>query len=93
VSKKSNEITAIPELLKVLELSGAIVTLDSMGCQTKIVNQIVNQQADYLITLKKNQPGLYGRVEDLFQLALSDQKNEQFSSNWTLDKQLKDSRT
>ena len=84
VSKKSNEITAVPELLKVLELSGAIVTLDAMGCQTKIVNQIVNQEADYLITLKKNQPGLYERVEDLFQLALSDNKNEHFSSNYSV---------
>ena len=75
VSKKSNEITAVPELLKVLGVSGAIVTLDAMGCQTKIVNQIANQKADYLITLKKNQPGLYERVENLFNQALSDNKN------------------
>lgn len=72
VSKKSNEITAVPELLKVLELSGAIVTLDAMGCQKKIVNQIVNQKADYLITLKKNQTGLYRAVDKLFQDALSE---------------------
>lgn len=84
VSKKSNEITAIPELLKALELSGAIVTIDAMGCQTKIASQIVNQEADYLITLKKNQPGLYERVDELFKLALSDSKNEQFSSNYSL---------
>jgi predicted transposase YbfD/YdcC len=84
VDKKSNEITAVPELLKVLELSGAIVTLDAMGCQTKIVNQIVNQKADYLITLKKNQPGLYRRVEDLFKLALSDNKDEHISSNYSV---------
>jgi predicted transposase YbfD/YdcC len=84
VSKKSNEITAVPELLKVLELSGAIVTLDAMGCQTKIVNQITNQKADYLITLKKNQSGLYKRVNELFKLALSDHKNEQFSSNYSV---------
>lgn len=84
VSKKSNEITAVPELLKVLELSGAIVTLDAMGCQTKIVSQIVNQKADYLITLKKNQSGLYKRVDELFKLALSDRKNEQFSSNYSV---------
>jgi hypothetical protein len=50
VAKKSNEITAIPELLKVLELKGAIVTLDAMGCQRETVNQIVEQKADYLIT-------------------------------------------
>ncbi len=82
VAKKSNEITAVPELLKVLELSGAIVTLDAMGCQTKIVNQIINQKADYLITLKKNQPGLYERVENLFQLALSENKINFESSNF-----------
>jgi predicted transposase YbfD/YdcC len=84
VSKKSNEITAIPELLKVLELSGAIVTLDAIGCQTKIVNQITNQKADYLITLKKNQSGLYKRVDELFEQALSEQKNKQFSSNYSV---------
>ena len=83
VSKKSNEITAIPELLKVLELSGAIVTIDAVGCQTKIVNQIANQKADYLITLKKNQSGLYKRVDELFNLALSDCKNESLSSKYT----------
>ncbi len=71
VAKKSHEITAIPELLKVLELSGAIITLDAMGCQKKIVNQIVEQEADYLITLKKNQSGLYCAVDKLFKDALS----------------------
>jgi predicted transposase YbfD/YdcC len=84
VSKKSNEITAIPELLKVLELSGAIVTLDAIGCQTKIFNQITKQKADYLITLKKNQNGLYKRVDELFEQALSEQKNKQFASNYSV---------
>lgn len=50
IGKKSNEITAVPELLQALELSGAIVTLDAMGCQTKIVNQIINQKALSRIT-------------------------------------------
>ena len=57
--------------LKVLELSGAIVTLDAMGCQKKIVNQIVSQEANYLICLKKNQGGLYRAVDELFKDALS----------------------
>ena len=74
VSKKSNEITAVPKLLKVLKLSGAIVSLDAMGCQKKIVNQIIEQKDDYLITLKNNQPGLYERVAELFQLDLSQDK-------------------
>ncbi len=54
VDNKSNEITAIPQLLKVLSLSGCLVTIDAMGCQKEIVKQITEQQADYVITLKKN---------------------------------------
>jgi predicted transposase YbfD/YdcC len=71
VDKKSNEITAIPQLLKVLYLKGAIVTIDVMGCQKDIVSQIIEKEADYVIALKKNQGGLYQRVDDLFKEALS----------------------
>lgn len=53
VDEKSNEITAIPELIKVLELSGCIVTIDAMGCQKEIVKLIAEQNADYIITLKR----------------------------------------
>ena len=70
VEQKSNEITAIPELLKVLSLKGCIVTIDAMGCQKKIIKQIIDQDADYVIALKKNQGGLYERVEKLFEQAL-----------------------
>ncbi len=70
VDEKSNEITAIPKLLKVLYLKGCIVTLDAMGCQREIVSQIVSQGADYVITVKKNQGSLYERVEALFKQAL-----------------------
>jgi predicted transposase YbfD/YdcC len=66
VKQKSNEITAIPELLKVLYLTGAVVTIDAMGCQKEIVNQIITQGADYIIALKKNQGGLYTRAVELF---------------------------
>ena len=66
VDEKSNEITAIPELLKVLSLRGCIVTIDAMGCQKEIVKLIAGQEADYVITLKKNQGSLYKRVEALF---------------------------
>ncbi|NEO25175.1 ISAs1 family transposase [Moorena sp. SIO4A5] len=65
VDEKSNEITAIPKLIKVLELSGCIITIDAMGCQKEIVKQIVAKEADYLITLKKNQAYLYERVEKI----------------------------
>ncbi len=70
VNEKSNEITAIPELLKVLSLRGCIVTIDAMGCQKEIVKQIREAGGDYIITLKKNQGGLYERVEALFKEAL-----------------------
>lgn len=70
VGSKSNEITAIPELLKVLSLKGCIVTIDAIGCQKKIIKQITSQEGDYVIALKKNQGGLYERVEKLFEQAL-----------------------
>ncbi len=70
VDSKSNEITAIPKLLKVLCLKGCIVTLDAMGCQREVVTQIATQEADYVITLKKNQASLYERVEATFKQAL-----------------------
>ena len=55
VANKSNEITAIPELLKLLELHGAVVTIDAMGCQRTIAAQIIDQKADYVLGLKGNQ--------------------------------------
>jgi predicted transposase YbfD/YdcC len=74
VDDKSNEITAIPELLRVLALQGCIVTLDAMGCQTEIASQIVDQGADYLLALKANHGHLYQEVERLFKDALTDPK-------------------
>jgi predicted transposase YbfD/YdcC len=71
VDEKSNEITAIPELLKVLELSGCIVTIDAIGCQKAIVKLITEQSADYVIALKKNQGNLYDEVEKLFKSGIS----------------------
>ncbi|NEV65161.1 ISAs1 family transposase, partial [Thiorhodococcus minor] len=64
--EKSNEITAIPKLLELLELKGAIVTIDAMGCQTKIAEQIVDQGADYVLGLKGNQGTLHEEVADFF---------------------------
>jgi predicted transposase YbfD/YdcC len=71
VDSKSNEITAIPELIKVLELNGCIVTIDAIGCQKEIVRLITQQNADYVITLKKNQGNLYESVENLFLSGIS----------------------
>jgi predicted transposase YbfD/YdcC len=70
VDEKSNEITAIPELLKVLDLNGCIVTIDAMGCQREVVKLIKERGGDYVITLKKNQSSLYSRVENLFKQAV-----------------------
>jgi len=64
---KSNEITAIPELLKVLELTGSIVTIDAMGCQKAIVSQIVEKGGDYVISLKGNQGNLHKEVKSFFE--------------------------
>ncbi len=72
--EKSNEITAIPELLKVLALKGCVVTIDAMGCQKEIVKQIVEQEADYVISLKGNQGTLHKEVE----LFLQDAKENGF---------------
>lgn len=70
VDEKSNEITAIPKLLKVLCLQGCIVTIDAIGCQKEIGKQIVEQDGYYVISLKKNQNSLYERVENLFKSAI-----------------------
>jgi predicted transposase YbfD/YdcC len=65
VDGKSNEITAIPRLLSLLSLEGAVVTIDAIGCQSEIVQQIVDAGADYLLPVKENQPALYQAVKTL----------------------------
>lgn len=70
--EKSNEITAIPELLEVLELKGCIVTIDAMGCQTAIAEKIIRKKADYVLALKGNQGNLHSEVDDFFQIALTE---------------------
>jgi predicted transposase YbfD/YdcC len=66
VDDKSNEITAIPELLQALEISGCLITIDAMGCQKEIAADIVSQKADYVLALKENQGRLYEDVKLLF---------------------------
>ena len=60
--EKSNEITAIPELLKMPEIKGCIVTIDAMGCQKKIAQQIIDQKGDYVFGLKGNHGKLLDEV-------------------------------
>jgi predicted transposase YbfD/YdcC len=67
---KSNEITAIPELLKVLDLEGAVVTIDAMGCQKEIAAGIVQGKGQYLLAVKENQPHLYEDIEQAFEEVL-----------------------
>lgn len=69
VDVKSNEITAIPEVLNLLALKGCIVTIDAMGCQTDIAEQIIRQGGDYVLSLKANQPRLYAHAVDWFEHA------------------------
>jgi predicted transposase YbfD/YdcC len=76
VDEKSNEITAIPELLRLLALEGCIVTIDAMGTQRAIAAQIIDQQADYALALKENQGNLYENVHDTFALALKEPMGE-----------------
>lgn len=68
VDENSNEITAIPRLLQMLDLSGCLVTIDAIGTQTEIARQIVEQGGDYLLAVKENQGRLYEDLEYLFQL-------------------------
>ncbi len=69
VDAKSNEITAIPELLKLIDVAGGIVTIDAMGCQQDIAAEIITQGADYVLAVKGNQPKLYQDVMGLFKQA------------------------
>jgi predicted transposase YbfD/YdcC len=64
---KSNEITAIPELLDALDVRGATITIDAMGCQRAIVDKIIEKKADYIVAVKDNQPTLAQAVESLFE--------------------------
>ena len=79
VAEKSNEITAIPKLLKLLEIKGCIVTIDAMGCQKQIAKDILKKEADYLLMVKGNQQGLKDQLEKLFQ------KGEISDSNTNVD--------
>lgn len=68
VAADANEITAIPELLEMLELSGCIVTIDAIGCQKTIAQQITESDTDYVLALKQNQAHLHEAVETMFTL-------------------------
>ncbi|MBM3126666.1 MAG: ISAs1 family transposase [Chloroflexi bacterium] len=66
VDEKSNEITAIPKLLEILEISNCLVTIDAMGCQVEIAKAIRDRDADYVLAVKGNQPTLHEGIQDYF---------------------------
>lgn len=72
VEEKSNEITAIPRLLQLLEVSGCLVTIDAMGCQVEIAQTIVDAKADYVLAVKNNQPTLAEGVAEFFEKHAAD---------------------
>ena len=85
--EKSNEITAIEALLPSLALKGAIVTIDAMGCQTKIADAIVTQGGDYLLSVKDNQPKLHEAIQEFFAIAQAeDFRHVERDVSQTLDK-------
>lgn len=84
--QKSNEITAIPELLRALELKGATVTIDAMGTQHDIVEAIVAAQADYVLAVKDNQPGLADAVKQWFAAARQGQLEHSYWEHVEHDK-------
>jgi predicted transposase YbfD/YdcC len=86
VDSKSNEITAIPELLEMLEVAGCIVTIDAMGCQTEIAAKIVEKEADYVLAVKGNQVTLYEEIVQYFDWALKDKFNQSsYTTEETID--------
>ena len=97
-AEKSNEITAIPELLKLLSIQGCIVTIDAMGCQKTIAQEIISSQADYVLGLKSNHRHLCLGVASWFEKSLADgfakQPHSHYlepagpSSHWAVENEL-----
>lgn len=87
VSDKSNEITAIPELLKLLEIKGAIVTIDAMGCQKEIVKQICEKEADYVLSLKGNQGTLHEDVKFFLESEVAKESSEKIEFYEEIEKE------
>lgn len=86
VDEKSNEITAIPQLLDMLEMAGCIVTIDALGCQTDIAAKIIEKEADYVLSVKGNQGNLYDDLVGYFDWALKDKfKQSDYTAHQTTD--------
>lgn len=74
--EKSNEITAIPELLELLTLKDCVITIDAMGCQRDISKQILKKEADYILQVKNNQKGLLEQIEKVFEITKPSSSNK-----------------
>ena len=85
VAEKSNEITAIPQLLELLAIEGALVTIDAMGCQKEIARTIRERQADYVLTVKENQPHLLEDIQDKILEAYEDPQLSQKLDEWEME--------
>jgi predicted transposase YbfD/YdcC len=86
VSGESNEITAVPQLLRLLEVKGCIVTVDALNCQKEIASEILTQEADYVLSLKGNQGNIYKDVERFFEAVVNDHTyGFQISTHQTVD--------
>ena len=86
VDDKSNEVTAIPELLEMLELTGAIVSIDAMGCQRAIASKIVRGGGDYVLQVKKNQKSLHAAIESAFEDADNNRRRYKMKQRKTKDR-------
>jgi predicted transposase YbfD/YdcC len=82
VEDKHNEITAIPELLDLIDISGDIVTIDAIGCQTEIAAKIRGKDADYVLALKDNQPNLHEEVKEYFDWIEREQPKGEVCDRW-----------
>ena len=77
VAEKSNEITAIPDLLDMLTVQGCVITIDAMGCQREIAQKIIDREADYILMVKDNQKGLREQVEKVFSIQAPSHSHQQ----------------
>ncbi len=84
--KKSSEIKTIPELLAMLSLKGALITIDAMGCQKEIAEKIIGKKADYLLAVKKNQKNLFEDIQTIFRAAESGTYPIEFPERETIEK-------
>lgn len=77
IHDKSNEITAVRELLEILDLNNVVITMDAMHCQKETINKIVERKGDYIIQLKGNQGNFYEDVRLMFEDKIADKRSEE----------------